>query len=363
VLVHSTEPFTVTEFVGPGLLVPDHQRIDPTRTPQDTMTMAVPATRDVDRSTGPISSALSIAPPPVHTNGPNPYRLGTSALDRMMIIWNLGKAKIDRLLRNAPPTTLNARESDPRFPYDIMEMIMAHLDHSHDALKACSLTCYSWYTAAVPHLHHTLILRDRSDKSRAKLKPLSKLHELGLTSVVREIRVVECRKFWFIPQAFSSSDLRHFSAFVNVQDLTLDWINIPHFIPGIERYFGHLAPVLRSIVLHYPYCTPRQLSHFLSLFSNLENVYIHSPGHSSNASVPDTELVPFSPPRFGGRLKLFNFRWVETWTDLITSCGGLRFRHMDLHLVRDCVPVLLEACVETLKTLRFHVTDALFCGE
>lgn len=282
-----------------------------------------------------------------------------------MIIWNLGKANIDRLLRNAPPGTLNVRESNPRFPYDIMEMIMAHLYHNHGALKACSLTCRSWYTAAVPHLHHTLTLLDMMpDKTRAKLKPLSKLHELGLTSFVREIRVWQwSSKYWFIPQAFSSSDLRRFSAFVNVQELTLQKINISHFIPGVERYFGHFAPMLRSIVLHYPYCTPRQLSHFLSLFSNLENIYIHFPKRSSNTSVLDTELTPFSSPKLGGWLELFGFRWAETWTDLITSCGGLRFRHMDLHHARGCAPVLLEACAETLETLRFHVTDASVGGE
>ena len=48
---------------------------------------------------------------------------------------------------------------------------------------------------------------------------------------------------------------------------------------------------------------------------------------------------------------------VETWTSLIASCGGLRFRYMDLWIVGGCAPVLLEACAKTLETLRFHVAD------
>ena len=42
--------------------------------------------------------------------------------------------------------------------------------------------------------------------------------------------------------------------------------------------------------------------------------------------------------------------------DMIALFGGLRFRHMDLFRV-TCVPLLLDACTESLETLRLYPTD------
>ena len=42
--------------------------------------------------------------------------------------------------------------------------------------------------------------------------------------------------------------------------------------------------------------------------------------------------------------------------DMITLFGGLRFSYMDVFMVRF-VQLLLDACAETLETLRVHPTD------
>jgi len=42
--------------------------------------------------------------------------------------------------------------------------------------------------------------------------------------------------------------------------------------------------------------------------------------------------------------------------NMITVFGGLRFHYMDLYRVQ-CVHPLLDACTETLETLRLHPTD------
>jgi len=42
--------------------------------------------------------------------------------------------------------------------------------------------------------------------------------------------------------------------------------------------------------------------------------------------------------------------------DMITLFGGLRFRCMDLFRVK-CVRLLLDACENTLETLRLYPTD------
>ena len=290
----------------------------------------------------------------------------------MATIWRRGKARINRLLDNAPPETRTTHESACRVPYDIVEMIIAYLTYDLPTMKACALTCRSWYTVAFPHLLHTLILRRNSsgfigDKlgvqsTRDKLKPLSYLHERGQMSLVKEIRVEQSLGGfpWFMPQAFSHRDLRYFSAFTNVQTLVLQRLNIDHFTPDIQYYFGHLSPTLRSIVLYDPCCTARQLSNFLSLFSNLDNIEIlRTSLFSPTTTALGTELVPSSTPRLRGRLVLYDFHRAETWTYLIASCGGLRFRYVHLNWVGSSAPVLFEACAETLETLRFSAAEDL----
>jgi hypothetical protein len=275
----------------------------------------------------------------------------------MKIAWRRGRANINRLLGNPPPEPRIAHESACCLPYEIVETIIAHIVCDLDALKACSLTCRSWYIAVVPHFRHTLILKnDLSDTARDKLKPLSELHQLGLALLIKEIRVEEGT--WFEPRVFSRRDLRYFSAFTNVRTLRFQYLDISRFIPGMEHYFGHFSPSLRSIALFKPRSAPRQLSHFLSFFSTLDDVKICGPIYIPNNTIPDAELVP-STQRLRGRLVLRSFGSVETWTRLITSGGALKYHYMDLYRVGGCTPVLFEACAETLESLRFYATDGL----
>jgi hypothetical protein len=272
----------------------------------------------------------------------------------MRTVWHQGQANINRLLDNAPPETRTTRTPTCNLPYEIVEMIIAHIARDFDALKTCSLTCRSWYTAAVPHLHRTLTLT-----KRGKLKPLSRLHRLGLMPLIKEIRV-EQKGAWFMPHAFSRRDLGYFSAFANVRTLKFEYFEIPRFMPGIDSYFGHFSPTVQSIMLLQPFCTPRQLSLFLTLFPNLDDITIQRISTSPpNTTILDTEFFPFSTPRLRGRLALLGFDSVETWTHLIALGGDLRFRYMDLCRVGGCAPVLFEACAETLETLRFYATDPL----
>ena len=276
----------------------------------------------------------------------------------MKTIWHQSKVTINRLLGNPPPEPCTIRESDSCLPHEIMEMIIAHIAHDLATLKAFSLTCRSWYIAAVPHLHHTLTLTDNMlATTYEELKPLSKLHRLGLMPLIRKIQVIHWQSKWFAPRAFSRRDLRYFPAFTNVHTLKFHCLDISPFIPGVKRYFGHFSPTLRSIEFVEPFCTPQQLSHFLSLFENLDDIKICGPIHLPKKTTPDTELVPLSTPRLQGRLVVLNFDLVETWTGLITAGHGLRFRYMELWSVGDCAPVLLEACAETLETLRFNAAD------
>jgi hypothetical protein len=234
-------------------------------------------------------------------------------------------------------------------------MIIIHIAHDHRALKECSLTCHSWYIAALPHLHHTVTLTGRTE-----LKPLYKLRRLGLAPLVKEIQVVQTSRMWFVPWAFDSRDFGCFSDFANVQTLTFECLEISLFMPDVERYFGHFPPTLRSLTLSSVFCTPRHLSHFLSLFPNLDDIAIWQFSmHRHNLTAANTKFVPFPAPRLRGRLALRMFDSVETWTDIIDSGGSLQFHCMDLWMVGSCALVLFEACAKTVETLRFYAADAL----
>lgn len=318
---------------------------------------------DVGYSKDPTSPLLSTVLPLVYACGSNSTvrTIGLKISNRvapMMSKWHRSKAKISFLLRNAHPKMRPVHESSCRLPFETIEMIISYLARDAGTLKACSLTCRSWYTVVVPHIHHTIVLKEKTPGvSHGQLDSLSGLHERGRMPLVREI-VIDQRSTdgWFAPRAFSPKDLRYFSAFANVQVLKIRGMNISRFTPNIKRYFEHFSPTLRSITLSYPICSPRQLVHFLSLFPNLDHIDIRQPFPSS-ARFSDAELVPFPRSKFQGQLKLCGFHLSETWVHLNAACGGLRFRSMDLRDVADCTPVLLEACAGTLESLRFYVTD------
>lgn len=315
------------------------------------------------RSKTPMSSVsgTTTRDSPVHASVSDFCVIHTAGITLLIrIIWYRSKAKINLLFGYTSPETISTCKPAFYLPLELVEMIIDHLIYDLRALKACSLTCFSWYIAAAPHLHHTITFKEKKfGIARAELKPLPKLHKLGILPLAKEVRVCQSRELplWFTPPAFSRRDLHRFSAFRNVQKLQLERLDIFCFIPGVERYFGQFSPTLRSIALFAPRCTPRQLSYFLSLFSHLDDVEIR--GFSSPpATTPVTEPVPVSAPRLRGRLVVSSFREVETWKDLMNG-GRLRFHDVDLRNVADCAPVLLEACSKTLETLRFFPADAI----
>lgn len=271
-----------------------------------------------------------------------------------MVIWRRIKIKIGRLFGSAPLEIRSTHESTCRLPYEIVEMIIARLAFDFNTLKACSFVCRSWYIAAAPHLYHTLTFHFGDEilgQICDELKPQSMLYDLGLVPLVKEVRVLQS------PGTYVPDDLLYFSAFTNVDTLRIQGLDIDRFMPGIEHHFGQLSPTLRSISLYNLSCSaPRKLSHFLSLFPNLDDIDIRWPSQCDPSTL-DPRVVPFSAPKLRGKLALYGFPLPDTWASLISICGGLRFRHMELRAVGVCARMLLEACAQTLETLRFYVPD------
>ena len=249
-----------------------------------------------------------------------------------------------------------------RLPPEIVGMII-DLIYETRSLLACSLTCCSWYIAAAPHLHHTLATLNSGGMFPPKSlwpKPLRDMHKLGLLPLVKKLQVQGSEGFFpkeFSPQMFNCRILRHFFALTNVQELGIDYLNIPKFMPRIRRYFGRFSPTVRSLALRAPRGSRRQIIYFIGLFQHLENLKLFDGwADIQGESVDDLTLTPPSAPPLHGRLTMSRFMKAGLLEDMINLFGGIHFRHMDLCNVEG-TRLLLGACAETLETLRLYPAD------
>ena len=248
-------------------------------------------------------------------------------------------------------------------PQELVEIITSYFIYDTRSLLACSLTCYSWYIAVVPHLHHTLTTKDDpiwpADRNHPWPRPLKKSYELGLLPLVKRfrIRMTNVAYPMFAPAWLSERTLRYFSALTNLQDLGIDYLNVSSFMPTIRQCFGHFSPTLRFIALKQPAGSCRQIVYFIGLFPNLQDIKLnYSFPTDEPDGAADPTLIPLSVPPLCGRLTLTCFTRENLVKDMIVFFGGLRFRHMDLFRVR-CVRLLLDACTETLETLKLYPSD------
>ena len=285
-------------------------------------------------------------------------------------LWYRTKAKIEQ--RRVPS---QADSSTPypspitRLPQDLVEIIISYFIYELDTLLACSLTCYSWYIAAVPHLHHTLTIDNRDGyrwRERRWPRPLRKSYKFGLLPLVKQFRILLPQRIpllqsrppvGFTPDWLGMHTLRYFSALTNLRELGIDDLQVCNFMPDIRRYFGHFAPNLRLLALREPKGSCRQILYLIGLFPNLQDLKLCYPTPTEEDENADNlTLVPLSVPPLRGRLILVCFTRVTLVKEMITLFGGLRFRYMDLFRV-TCARLLLHASAATLETLRLYPSD------
>lgn len=249
-------------------------------------------------------------------------------------------------------------------------MIIAHIFYETHSLLACSLTCYSWYIAAVPHLHKTLITPIYSEPRDAKHwwhDSFQRMRTLGLFPLVKKFHIRRTPGLGFVeldtfsPKSFNQHILHQFSALTNVQELGIDHLDIPSFMPRIRQYFGHFLPTVRSLSLKKPKGSCQQIIFFIGCFQHLEDLKLLYDRVEFQEELVDnlTPVPPFTPP-LHGYLTLSFFTRVAILEGMVSSFGGIRFRRMDL-LTVDGVRLLPDACKETLESLRFCPSD--FCGK
>ena len=152
------------------------------------------------------------------------------------------------------------------------------------------------------------------------------LDELGLLPLVKKLQFQDGHFGgpWVMPEIFDSHSLRHLSALTNLRNLTIDNLDLSKSKMGLEEYFGHFSPTLRSVSLNRPSGPPRRLLDFLTLFSELDDIEIIH--HRAMDEVHTTPEILRSPIQgsLRGKLTLRDFVAEGLLRDIITAFGRTR---------------------------------------
>jgi hypothetical protein len=163
------------------------------------------------------------------------------------------------------------------------------------------------------------------------------MHKLGLFPLVKRFQFNgSTRPFTtgptLSPNLFDRHILHQFTSLTNVQELGMNDLDIPSFMPQIQRYFNHFLPTVRSLALWCPKGSNRQIVFFIGLFRHLEDLKLMWSHRRTRGKSPVDPVIvpPFTPP-LNGRLTTFIVTdWEDLLADMIDQFGGIRFRHLDL---------------------------------
>ena len=246
-----------------------------------------------------------------------------------MQIWYRTKSWVKNILADVPQEPAVHFSSATRLPQEIVKIIVGHLIYGIPSLIACSLTCYSWYIASFPHLHHIFVTRPGICFWGPKFawpRPLQKAGNLGLLPFVKKFSVESSLPS---PEAFSRKHLnpavlRQFSTLTNVQEPALSHLDIPSFMPRVQQFFGHFVPSVRFLTLAFPVGSPRQILFFIGSFQHLDDptLYGYEPG-CQQAGLPDgSALVPPFAPHCGDGWKFHGWGLRASWRTWFTCSVG-----------------------------------------
>ena len=166
------------------------------------------------------------------------------------------------------------------------------------------------------------------------------MHTHGLLPLVKCLWVYGCNddNVGLSPMLFNYRTLRQVSALTNVQELEVEYLDIPNFIPQVQRYFKHFLPRLRSLRLSEPRGSDRQIMYFVGHFQHLQDLSLIYSGANLREK-PEVDLTlfpPFVPPLLGRlKMRFTTVGLLKVMIDLFGG-GGSDFGTLDLSTWTGC---------------------------
>ena len=236
------------------------------------------------------------------------------------LTWPLARIQKMRSGGISPETSEAHNSPVSRLPLEVVEMIIAYLIDDKRSLCACFMTCRSWYIAAVPHLHRTLTVNNWSTFRKYRWPYyIRHMYMLGLLPFVKEFRFYGGA---FSPKLLSHSILRKISALTNVHDLEIQNLEIPKFMPKIQRYVRNFLPTVRSLILRGPQGSYRQVIYFIGLFEYLQDLELsYYSSDPLGGPVDDPTLIPALVAPLQGRLRMERIHGARLLKDMVDVFG------------------------------------------
>ncbi|KAJ3932154.1 MAG: hypothetical protein NXY57DRAFT_140570 [Lentinula lateritia] len=178
----------------------------------------------------------------------------------------------------------NSSNDRPELPLEIVELIIESVDNDKKTLRAASLVCVIWRTAAFPYLLHDILISEEADYERIKklcfrFPRLSTFHARSITlrpgtRLSSEFSVAETLRSFSFSRLFEDRrwELNKVAAeFPKMPKVTsLKWVmgrDVQHSIivgPSIHRHLS-LLPSLQRLTLKAKFEDLHELELFLSL--------------------------------------------------------------------------------------------------
>ena len=263
----------------------------------------------------------------------------------------------------SPGTHTTCSSPAMRLPHEIIEIIFTYFASDFRTLWSCSLTCYSWYIAAVPRINPilTIIVDPRGQKlwHRDFIQDTQKLGSLPLVKFLQ----IRSNSEGFSPKRFNYSIPRKFLKPNHIQRLEIDNLDIPSFMSKIPRYFGPFLPTLRALYLKAPKGSNRQIIFFVGSFPYLQDLSLQCCRSYKKKPKEDLRLVPPFTPPLQGRLMVRDWTKEGLFQEMVRLFGGIGFRVMSLFNVVE-MQFLLRTCARTLRLVEFpHPTSVFQLGK
>lgn len=253
-------------------------------------------------------------------------------------------------------------------PLELVDEILGYLLDDPGALKACSLTCKSLFSATRPVIHRRLYLVSgqehlnprgslfsRRKRGHGAFERLVEADRSGLLRYTRHLTFKGALDSFFAKDAsFNPGKMQEYlpclRSITKLHRLTLNNFHVHSFIPVFNEHFGMFADTLRHLDVRGTYSAERQVLYTICQFPLLEDLSIIAPEIVAYPGQP-LPMVTQSPP-LRSKLILAYVRSRELLDGLAALPSGLSFRSLELYRCKDA-QVILGACNNTVKSISY----------